>query len=225
MVESKSRTFIGLSILLLAPSAGVAQRLELAAHGGYFLPATEQFKRAVVRPTSSGVSVSYYDGHHDPGVAIGLSVTAWPLSRFGLDLAGGVRFCDRSGSAPFVPGPFLPQPAGDRAVLSSLALRLVGRTHVGGSAVRLGAGPALVHIGGSAYDGGTAEISIAKRTLAGATITADITHIVGPLRLQVGAEDILYRVVMASLPAGTDTTRTPLQHDLALSVGVILRVR
>jgi hypothetical protein len=225
MVESKSRKLIGLFILLLAPSAGMAQRLELAVHGGYFLPAAEQFNRAVARPMSSGYSVSYYDGHHDPGVAIGLSVTGWPLSRFGLDLAGGVRFCDRSGSAPFFPGPSLPVPAGDRAVLSSLALRLVGRTHVGGTAVRLGAGPVLVHIGGSAYDGGTAEISIAKRTLPGATILADITHVVGPLRLQVGVEDVLYRVAMASVPGGTDTTGTPLQHDLALSVGVVLRVR
>jgi len=214
-----------LGILLLAPRLAWTQQLELGVHGGYFLPTAEQFERAVVRSTSTGFSVSHYDGHHDPGVAIGVHLTAWPLARLGLDLAGAVRFCGRSGSAPFMIGPFLPVPAGDRAVLSSLALRLVGRTRIGGTTVRLGAGPALIHIGGSAYDGGTPEISLAKRTLGGATVLADITHTVGPLRLQLGVEDALYRVAMASLPPGSDTTRTPLQHDLALTAGVVVRIR
>src|SRR6266550_1024611 len=219
----KARKLVPLSIALLAPVRIWAQRLEVGAQGGYFLPAIDQFQRDVIQQTSTGFVTSHYDGRHNPGFAIGLNVTAWPLVHLGLDLAGAVRFGDRSGSSPFVINPFLPVPAGDRAVLSSLALRLLGRVRIGGTALRLGVGPALIHIGGSAYDGGTAEITLAKRTLPGATVLGDITHLVGGFHVRLGVEDALYQVIMASLPPGA-TTRTPLQHDLTLTAGIVLRV-
>jgi hypothetical protein len=214
-----------LSSLLLAPALAWSQQLEVTVQGGYFRAATEQFEREVVRSTSTGYAVDHYDARHGPGTALGVTLSAWPLPHVGLDLAGAVRLCGRSGSAPFVVDPFLPVPAGDRAVLSTLALRLVGRTRVGGTIVRFGAGPAVVHIGGSAYDGGTAEVSLAKRTLGGATLQGDVTRTVGSLRLRISVEDALYRVTMASLPPGSDTTRTPLQHDLALTAGVVVALR
>src|SRR6266511_2934743 len=158
------------------------------------------------------------------GLSLGETVTAWPLLHVGLDLSGGHRFCDRSGSSPFVIDPFLPAPAGRRAALSVLTLRLVGRARSGGTNVRLGAGPALVHIAGSAYDGGSPEIRLAKQTSSGGTIAVDVTRTLGRIRLRFGVEDAIYRAAMERLPPG-DTTRTPVQHDVALNVGIALPLR
>jgi hypothetical protein len=42
----------------------------------------------------------------------------------------------------------------------------------------------------------------------------------------MGVEDAFYRVTVAALPFGfIGTARTPLQHDLAVSAGVVLRLR
>ncbi len=224
MTQSTLRTLIHVCVLLFAPTTAAAQWLEVGLHAGYFLPTVEQFERAVLRPTATGFRVDHYEGHHEAGLSLGATVTAWPLPHVGLDLAGGLRFCDRSGSSPFVIDPFLPAPAGRRAALSVLTLRLVGRARSGGTNVRLGAGPALVHIAGSAYDGGSPEIRLAKQTSSGGTIAVDVTRTLGRIRLRFGVEDAIYRAAMERLPPG-DTTRTPVQHDVALNVGIALPLR
>jgi len=137
----------------------------------------------------------------------------WPLSHVGLDLAGRVGLCNRSGSAP-----------DQRAVLSTLGIRLVGRKRIGGMTLRLGAGPVLVHMGGSAYDAASGPMSLAKRTMGGATLQGDVTRTVGVFRLRLAVEDALYRVTMSPFTAGTETTRTPLQHDVAFTAGVELHL-
>jgi len=225
MCESISRKLMPLCVLLVVPAHAWSQQLEVAVHGGYFFPAVEQFERAVILSCSTGYCVAHYAASHDPGFTFGVNVTAWPLPHVGVDLAGAVGLCERAGSAPFVIDPLLPVPAGRRAVLSTVTLRLVGRTQIGGTTLRLGAGPAVVHLGGSAYNGGTPEISLATRSRGGATFRADVTHAVGSFRLRLGIEDAVYRVAMASLAPGSDTTLTPLQHDLAVTAGVVLPLR
>src|SRR5919106_2808539 len=125
MTKHTSRTVIQFCMSVVVPTAASGQRVEVGVHGGYFLPTVQQFERAVVRSTSTGFRVDHYDGQHNPGVAIGVNLTAWPLSHLGIDLAGAFRFCERSGSSPFVIDPLLPLPAGSRAALSVLTLRLV----------------------------------------------------------------------------------------------------
>jgi hypothetical protein len=80
-------------------------------------------------------------------------------------------------------------------------------------------------MGGSAYDGATSLMSLAKRTLGGATLQGDVTHTVGVFRLRLAVEDALYRVTMSPFTAGTETTRTPLQHDVGFTAGVALPLR
>jgi len=211
--ETISRVPLLLSILLTPTLAG-AQQIELGLMGGYFLPAVQQFERTVVVSGPTGYAVAHVDARHDPGVILGVDVAMWPLSHLGVDLAGTVGLCNRSGSAP-----------DQGAVLSRLSVRLVARKQVGGMTLRLGAGPVLVHMGGSAYDGATSLMSLAKRTLGGATLQGDVTHTVGVLRLRLAVEDALYRVTMSPFTAGTETTRTPLQHDVGFTAGVALPLR
>jgi hypothetical protein len=147
-------------------------------------------------------------------VVLGVDIAVWPLPHIGVDLAGTVGRSDRSESG-----------LNRRAVLSTFGVRLVGRKRIGETTFRLGVGPALIHMGGSAYDGAATSWSLAKRTLGGATFQGDITRTVGVLRLRLGVEDALYRVTMSPVTAGSDTTRTPLQHDLAFTAGVSVPLR
>jgi hypothetical protein len=200
--------------LLLTPTLGWAQQVELGVQGGYFLPAVQLFERTVAVSGPSGYASAHFDARHDPGVMLGVDVAVWPLSHLGVDLAGTVGLCNRSGSA-----------LDQSAVLSTLGVRLVGRKQIGGMTLRLGAGPALLHMGGSAYGGPTTLMSLAKRTLGGATLQGDVTQTIGVFRLRLAVEDALYRVTMSPLTAGTETTRTPLQHDVGFTAGVSLPLR
>ena len=96
---------------------------------------------------------------------------------------------------------------------------------MGGMTLRLGVGPVLVHLGGSAYGPPTSLLSLANRTLGGATFQGDVTQTVGVLRLRLAVEDALYHVTMSPFTAGTETTRTPLQHDVGFTAGVSLGLR
>jgi hypothetical protein len=212
------------AVLPLAPRTATSQRFEIGVQAGYFKPAVDQFERTVPLPSSTGFSVARFEGRHDPGVAIGTNLSAWLLPSVGLDLAAAFRFGDRSGSAPSTTNLLLEVPAGHRVTLATVALRVVTRMRVGASTVRLGGGPAFVHLGGSAYDGGAPEISLSKKTFGGATLLADVARRVGRLRVRLGVEDAVYRVTMAPLAPG-ETTRTPLQHDLTLTAGVVLPLR
>jgi len=211
--ESSSRVRL-LVCLLLTPTLGWAQQVELGVKGGYFLPAVQQFERTVVVSGPTGYAVGHFDARHNPGVVLGVDIAVWPLSHIGVDLAGTVGRCDRSESG-----------LNRRAVLSMLGVRLLGRKRIGETTLRLGVGPALIHLGGSAYDGASTYWSVAKRTLGGASLQGDITRTVGVLRLRLGLEDALYRVTMSPVTAGSDTTRTPLQHDLAFTAGVSVPLR
>ena len=200
--------------ILLTPTLAGAQQVELAVMGGYLLPAVQQFERTVSVSGPTGYFSAHADAQHDPGVILGVDVAVWPLSHVGLDLAGRVGLCNRSGSAP-----------DQRAVLSTLGIRLVGRKRIGGMTLRLGAGPVLVHMGGSAYDAVSGPMSLAKHTLGGATLQGDVTRTVGVFRLRLAVEDAVYRVTMSPFTAGSETTRTPLQHDVAFTAGVSLPLR
>lgn len=212
-------------LILAAPTGARAQRLEVAVNAGYFLPTAVQFQRDVVILSSTGFSVAHYDAHHEPGFAVSVSFAAWPVTHAGFDLAAGFRFSTRSGSSPYCICPYLPVPSGDYAIVSSLALRAVARATAGSATLRLGAGPALVHLGGSAYDGGTPEITLAKQTFGGGSFLIDATRPVGSLRLRLGVEDLIYRVRMSELPPGGNTTETPLQHDIAVTASLALPLR
>ncbi len=201
--------------LLFTPTLAWAQQVELGVKGGYFLPAVQQFERTIVVSGPRGYAAAHFDARQNPGVVLGVDIAVWPLSNIGVDLAATLGRSDRSESG-----------LNRTAVLSTLGVRLVGRKRIGETTFRLGVGPALIHMGGSAYDDGAAPYwSLAKRTLSGATLQGDITRTVGALRLRLGVEDALYRVTMSPVTAGTDTKRTPLQHDLALTAGVSVPLR
>ena len=213
MCESRARVCL-LVCLLFTPTLGWAQQLELGVKGGYFLPAVQQFERTIVVSGPSGYAAGHFDARQNPGVVLGVEIAVWPLSNIGLDLAATVGRSDRSESG-----------LNRTAVLSTFGVRLVGRKRIGETTFRLGVGPTLIHMGGSAYDGAATYWSLAKRTLGGATLQGDLTRTVGVLRLRLGVEDALYRVTMSPVTTGSDTKRTPLQHDLALTVGVSVPLR
>jgi len=80
-------------------------------------------------------------------------------------------------------------------------------------------------MGGSAYDAVSGPMSLAKHTLGGATLQGDVTRTVGVFRLRLAVEDAVYRVTMSPFTAGSETTRTPLQHDVAFTAGVSVPLR
>src|SRR5258705_1178835 len=200
--------------LLFTPTLGWAQQVELGVRGGYFLPAVQQFERTIVVSGPSGYAAAHFDARQNPGVVLGVDVAVWPLSNIGLDLAATVGRSGRSVSR-----------INRTAVLSTFDVRPVVRQRIGETTFQLGVGPALIQLGGAAYDGAATYWSLAKRTLGGATLEGDITRTVGVLRLRLGVEDALYRVTMSPVTTGSDTKRTPLQHDLALTVGVSVPLR
>jgi hypothetical protein len=216
-----------LPLLLLGAGRLFAQTLEVAVEAGYLVPAADQFTRLVVVPTNAGFGVDTAIGRHDPGLALGATASIWPTRRFGLELGASIRRTDRSLATVTYPHLGL-RTASRSAAVTAVALRGLVRGYLGPLAVCLGAGPAVVHFGGAAYEPGgvaTSRTQLAGRAAWGGTLLVDgaypVWRRVG-LRLRV--EDAMYRVRMVALPPG-DTTRTPLQHDLVVSIGVVLGLR
>lgn len=201
---------LALLSLVAVPTMLVAQqRLELGVHGGYYRPTTMLFHRVVPVPASTGFSFVRTEGKNDPGSALGLDLAFWLKPTVGISGATSLRFSDRSHSTP----------RGSSTTIGVHSFRLLARARVGPLQLRIGGGPALVHIGGSAE-------GLGKRSFAGGAALADLTASVGPLRCRLGIEDAMYRVTLPDIaPTTADTSSTPLQHDLVISLGVTLPLR
>src|SRR6267378_5312182 len=113
MCESRAR--VGLLVcLVLTPTLGWAQQVELGVKRGYFLPAVQQFERTVVVSGPSGYAAGHFDARQNPGVVLGVDIAVWPLSHIGVDLEATVGRSDRLESG-----------LNSTAVLSQLGDRLV----------------------------------------------------------------------------------------------------
>ena len=191
-----------LGIAALSCGAAHAQRFELGVHGGLYSPTKTLYRRVVPLASSTGYSFQVTTGSNDAGIAAGVDLAYWLKSVVGIGGATSLRFGDHSATT-----------------IGVHSVRVLTRAQLGPVQLRLGGGPALVHFAGSAR-------GLGKRSYLGGAALADLSASLGRLRCRLGVEDAMYRVTLSEIPPSTgDTSYTPLQHDLVISLGVSLPIR
>lgn len=191
---------IGIGLLGIAAfSCGVAhgQRFELGVHGGLYSPTKTLYRRVVPLASSTGYAFQVTTASNDAGMAVGFDLAYWLKSAVGIGGATSLR----------------------STTIGVHSVRVLTRAHLGPLQLRAGAGPALVHFGGSGR-------GLGRRSYFAGTALADFSASLGRLRCRFGVEDAIYRVTLGEIPPSTeDTSYTPLQHDLVFSVGITLPIR
>ena len=217
------RTFLVVLIVSGMPATALgAQGLAVYGEAGVAASLNGQFRRVVVLPMDRGFGTVTYTGRHGAGPVLAARV-AWHSTSWGIEAAGGVRFSDRK-IAGIGSGAGIPTLPPSEATVASASLRIVWRAPI--QRLELGAGPLLLRFGGEAYRTDGLTTNLARRSLWGASVAARMPlYTSGRVTVALTAEDGIYRVRLVEVPPGADTTRTPLQHDLALSLGTAVRLR
>jgi hypothetical protein len=215
-------------LLVLALSAlpvadAWAQRMEFAATLGYSVPLRDQFDRAVV-VMDRGIPIwGHYTGRQHAALVVGARGAIWPSRRFGFELLGSAYNTTRTveQSTRFV------GPARGHATVVSAAARLAVVVQRSESReIRVAFGPQVSFFSGAAYDSPPAPyapyVALSPRSAwggsAGIAMQYSLTRRVG---IRAALDAAVYRIPLTRLTVA-DSTSTPLQLDLAPSIGVVI---
>ena len=215
-------------LLVLALSAlpvadAWAQRMEFAATLGYSVPLRDQFDRAVV-VMDRGIPIwGHYTGRQKASLLVGARGAIWLNRRFGFELLSSAYTTTRTieQSTRFV-GPA----QGHAAVVSAAARLAVVIQRSESREMRIAFGPLVSFFSGAAYDSPPAPyapyVALRSRSVwggsAGIAMQYPLTRRLG---IRAALDAAIYRVPLTRL-AVADSTRTPLQLDLAATLGVAI---
>ena len=210
-----------LALSALPAGVAVAQRIEFAATAGYTVPTQEQFDRAIV-VMDRGIPIwGHYVGRQEAALVLGARAALWANQRIGFELVG--RTYASSRTVTLTP-PFAPAARGPATVVSAAARLAVVVQHSGQREIRVSFGPEVTFFSGRAYDSPPApSVALSPGPTWGGSAGITMQYPVARrVSIRAALDASLFRVRLTALSAA-DSTRTPLQLDLAPSLGVVIR--
>lgn len=212
----------GLVAAALCVGSAAAQTIEVSSYTLHNYSPGKQYE--VTRPVSGGPETRGYLGYQQAMAGLGARFGVWPVRRLGLELTFATRsglrsVLERIPNDPYWYGQGWQASVSEEGV--RIAVRAINRP---GSRVQVAAGVNRLTFSGTGYYEGVDSTPLLRRSVSGGSYGVSwLTRLSGRIMASVALDQTVYRLTPKTRPG--DTMRRWTQRDIALSTGLVLRVR